>query len=229
MLARVSRHALPVLATLALFSSSRADAGAIVVTYGDRITHLGDASAQSLPEVAGGKVGYKHGYWGVFWVDLWTHSGTFCVYQGERYHPISRAEAAQLLGKREDELWTPILYTIPLGWPILGAIIGVFAIVGSREDREQKRIQSILEDERYRSAAEKVFARMKQTAPAQPSDPSVPPEEPEAFQARFQAAVEVGVDELVRVGIPREEAERDLSMMIQVILHAHSTNQASAS
>ena len=76
----------------------------------------GRIDRQQPLQLLNGQVGYKYGYWGVFWIDLWTHDGTYCLYEGDRYKPIEPAEAARLLGKSEGELSKPFLYRVPLGW-----------------------------------------------------------------------------------------------------------------
>ena len=73
-------------------------------------------------------MGYKYGYFGVFWIDLWTWGGEYCVYEGNRYRPIQPAEAALLVGKQQRELSTPPGYRFPLGWLILGPLIVIWII-----------------------------------------------------------------------------------------------------
>src|SRR5262245_22464224 len=115
---------------LALLSPTTASAkGIVIVTWGETITPAGTATAQVKHSHASRNVGYKWGYFGVFWIDLWTHEGTYCVYSGDRYSPISSAEAARLLGKNESDLTTPFLYRWPLGWLIIGPLI-VLIVIG---------------------------------------------------------------------------------------------------
>jgi hypothetical protein len=114
---------------LALFSPSEASAKFVLITSGETITHIGDVTPQTKMGPAGVKVGYKYNYYGVFWIDLWTSGGTYCVYEDKKYGPISSAEAAQLLGKSESDLSSPFLYRFPLGWLILGPLILIAAMV----------------------------------------------------------------------------------------------------
>jgi hypothetical protein len=116
---------------LALLSPSAASAKIVLITTGETITHVGDITPtpQMKPGTANIKVGYKYNYYGLFWIDMWTSGGAYCVYEGKQYNPISEAEAAQLLGKSESELSAPFLYRVPLGWLILGPIL-LLAVIG---------------------------------------------------------------------------------------------------
>src|SRR5436305_621679 len=112
-------------AALALWSqpSSAHAKGIILITHGDSVSHLGDVAAEyraaDLPATA---VGYKYSYFGVFWLDLWTWGGTYCLYKDKSYWELTPAQAAQLLKKSEADLGKPFLYHVPLG---LVALIGV--------------------------------------------------------------------------------------------------------
>jgi hypothetical protein len=105
---------------------SPAAASACVVTWGETITHVADVAPQHRQNLGPNKVGYKWGYWGLLWVDLWTHGGTYCVYEGKRYNPIQPAEAARLLGTNEPEMRAPFGSRVPLGWLIGGPLIVIW-------------------------------------------------------------------------------------------------------
>jgi hypothetical protein len=65
------------LVAFALLSPSAASAkGIVLITWGETISHVGDASPQARQMLGTRQVGYKYGYFGVFWLDLWTHGGT---------------------------------------------------------------------------------------------------------------------------------------------------------
>jgi hypothetical protein len=115
----------------ALFSPGEVNAGGVVVyTWGDTISHVGQAQPQARQGHWGSNVGYKYHYLGAFWIDLWTSDGTYCVYEsGSLYEPISSAEAAKLLGKSESDLTTPFLYRWPLGWMIFGPVVIIWVII----------------------------------------------------------------------------------------------------
>jgi hypothetical protein len=63
-------------------AEARAGRGFVVVTWGETIAYVGDPSGPAGPAWGDGralKVGYKYEYAGMFWVDLWTWGGTYCV------------------------------------------------------------------------------------------------------------------------------------------------------
>jgi hypothetical protein len=227
------------LAAFALLSPSEVSArGIVLVTWGETISHVGEASPQAGNMHGSNKVGYKYGYWGVFWVDLWTHGGTYCIYEGKRYNPISPAEAARLLGRSEDELSTPFLYRIPLGWLIFGPLIVIGIIAAVREKGSGNEIALLFEDPRYQKALEVLNEQYsKPPAAAEPEQgagapAAAEPEQGAGAQAttddesRFRAAFEAGVQHLIGAGIPREEAERNLATMLQILTQAQEQEAA---
>jgi len=217
---RYWRYGAAVLMAYAFLSPSKASAGAVLVTWGDTISHVGEVSPQNRQNLGVNKVGYKWGYWGVFWIDLWTHSGTYCVYEGKRYNPIQPAEAARLLGKSENELSTPFLYRVPLGWLIFGPLL-VIGIIGAAVNKEtSNEIGPVFQDPRYQTALNVVSEQYAQQSavitPAQGAESQTTADD----GSRFQVAFEAGVQYLIGVGVSREEAERNLAMMVQVLAQA---------
>jgi hypothetical protein len=198
-----------------------------LITRGDTITHIGDVSPQNRQALEAGKVGYKYSYWGVFWVDLWTWGGDYCVYEGERYRPIQRGEAARLLGKPESELGTPFLYKVPLGWLILGPLILIGVISSVLEKRKRDPTAQLFEDPRYKRALDIFSAEYAKQPPvaegAQAAEEQPPPED----GSRMRTALEAGVQHLIALGVPRDEAERNLSTMILLLAQAHQQEAGS--
>ena len=215
------------LIAFALFSPPDANAkGIILITHGETIDHIGDVPAGIEKSQGINKVGYKYGYWGVFWINLWTHSGTYCIYEGDRYSPIPAAEAARLLRMRQADLGAPFLYNVPLGWMLIGPLIVVGLVMNIHEKRKVDPISRLFQDHRYQKALEIVAAEYdKQAAEATPA--TGPEGQAGAGEKKdFQAAFEVGIKYLTGIGIPREEAERNLSTMIQIYIQ--SQQQAGA-
>lgn len=204
-----------------LFFPSTANArGIVLITRGESIDQVGDVSPEVRRTEGDIKIGYKYGYWGAFWVNLWTYGGTYCVYQGDRYNPIEPAVAARLLGKRQDELSPPFLYRVPLGWLILGPLIVTWIILSSLDKRSGEKISSLFQDPRYGKALEILNAEYaKQPAAAAPA-PGAESQATTHDRNRFHAAFEAGVQHLVDLGIPRQEAERNLATMVQVFVQA---------
>ena len=97
--------------------------GIVLITRGETITPLGTASVKGPNPNGVVSVGYKYEYFGVFWVDFWTWDGTHCVYEGDRYAPITAAQAAEFMGVPESSMSPPIMYRIPLGWMIIGGLL----------------------------------------------------------------------------------------------------------
>jgi hypothetical protein len=211
----------------ALLSPGEASArGFVLVTWGDTVSHVGNAPPQAKQSHGGSNVGYKYHYWGIFWIDLWTSDGTYCVYEGNRYNPISSAEAAKLLGKSESDLTTPFLYRWPLGWMIFGSLI-VIGIIGSLLSKDgSDGVAALFQDPRYQQALtvlnERYTASAALVAAGQVGDMAAP----SGDEAKFQAAFQSGVEHLVKVGVAREEAERNLAVMVHVL--AQSAQQEAA-
>src|SRR5262249_39837892 len=107
-------------------------------------------------------VGFKYSYFGVFWLDLWTWGGEYCLYEGDNYSPIPLAMAAGLTGKSEDELTKPFLYRYPLGLLIIAGCVLVFTPMAMINKAKQRRVQRLFGDERYRSALEIMRERDEQ-------------------------------------------------------------------
>jgi hypothetical protein len=209
----------------ALLAPAEAGAKIILITHGDTITHLGAANDRGKKFPPSVRVGYKHSYYGLFWIDFWTSDGTYCVYEGDRFAPISAAEAAELLGKREGDLSPPFLYQVPLGWLIFGPLIGIWIGVSAFKKEKPSELAKLFEDARYRKALDVLnehYAQSAHAAPAatdQPEPASAAPA-PAGEDERFQAAFRAGVQHLVQEGIDAPEAERNLGLMVSVMFHA---------
>lgn len=199
----------------ALLSPSEAK-GCVVTTWGDTISHVGEASPQAKHKHASNRVGYKYSYFGVFWIDLWTHGGTYCVYEGKSYNEIAPGEAALLLGKNDAEMSTPFLYRVPLGWIIFGPLIVIGIICWALETTSAKEGTPLFQDARYRKALEilhEQYAKQPATPPVQATETQSTSED----DIRVRVAFEAGVQHLIENGIPRDEAEQNLGAMIQAL------------
>jgi hypothetical protein len=210
----------------ALLSPSEARAGAVLVTWGDTISHIGDVAPQDRQNLGARKVGYKYSHWGVFWIDLWTHGGTYCVYEGDRYNPITPAEAARLLGKSEIELSAPFLYKVPLGWMIFGPLIMIGIIAAALDKARGNEVARVFKDTRYQKALEILNEQMAKQPAGAPATDGAGPQDSKSDDTRFRAAFEAGVQHLIESGIPREKAERNFAMMVQVLIQAQQQNAA---
>jgi hypothetical protein len=202
---------LPGLAIVLLVSLSAADASGAIINWGDTVSHLGEVSNQHKLEVqaahgADVAVGYHYKYWGLFWVDFWTSSGEYCLYRGESYRPLSPAEAAELLGKPEDELSKPFLYRFPLGWLLLTAVLVIVVLRMSLAKPLKDKINPSPRDFRYLKA----LAIMAEHATRVDAAAALGAE----GQATELNSFEVGVLFLTRQGISQAEAEQNLAQLL---------------
>jgi len=229
-------------AALALWSrpSAAHAKGIILITRGDSISHLGDVAAElqvaDLPATA---VGYKYSYFGVFWLDLWTWGGTYCLYKDKTYWELTPAQAAQLLKKSEAELGKPFLYHVPLGLVILVVVVGGALVMKVFEKSPEQKLDALLKEERYQKALEVFYAHANaplEPAPAAASEAitAAPPEGAAAptptaedqAQARLAAGFEAAVEYLAGQGVEREEAGRNLAALLTRAQAASATADA---
>ena len=87
---------------------SKAEAkGLLLITYGDSIKHMADVPAEAKeaitkdlgPDVA---IGYKYSYAGLFWLDIWTWGGEYCLFKDKTFWSLKPEQAAQLMGVNVD-------------------------------------------------------------------------------------------------------------------------------
>lgn len=121
------------LATAALSAQEVQAKGLMIVTYGEAVMHYADLAVevrQALKDETGHdlQVGYLYSNFGLFWLDLWTWGGEYCLYEGDDVLRLSPAELAEILKTTPDKLGKPLLYTFPLGLTVLFALgLGAFA------------------------------------------------------------------------------------------------------
>jgi hypothetical protein len=230
-------------AALALWSQpSAAHAkGIILITHGDSISHLGEVARDrrvgDLPSTA---VGFKYSYFGVFWLDLWTWDGTYCLYKDNTYWELTPADAAYLLNKSEAELSKPFPYHVPLGLLILVPLVVGGLLLKVFEKSPEQKLAALLQEERYQKALEIFHAHANAPAEAPPAaapegavagTPAVaasgitaapqagaavapPPSAEDQERARLAAAFEAAVEHLASQGVEREEAGRNLAALL---------------
>jgi hypothetical protein len=212
--------------------------GIVLITTGDTVKHVGDIKPELKPDPkedpdvpADLKVGYIHDRFGIFWLDLWTWNGRYCVYNDEGYDDITEEDAAFLTG---GSVGIPIFYRIPPGLLIIVAIAVIWAVVAWRNSAKQKaftdKIEGLLEDGRYKRALEilqEYYGEKEEQAPQEaaetPSgfpDVTQPGAQPAAVEEDDDVGYQKAVQHLVDNGIPREEAEENLGTLIAVLTHA---------
>lgn len=106
----------------------------VLITHGENMKELAEvpADAPVKQKYADAKVGYRYNGFGVFWLNIWTWGGEFCVYSDEQsnYIPGTPEEIAAMASVPVDAIKKPITYSLPPGLLVLVGIIG--AIVASK-------------------------------------------------------------------------------------------------
>jgi hypothetical protein len=202
------------------FSAAPALAIPIVWDKGETITHLADlpqnAPLRKQLNVAANfqpsKLGYKHWRLRIFWCPIWTADGEFVAYTTERapYLPLSTnpEETARVAGMNVDDVSVPLMYRFPLGWWIIGGLV-IFGSIASALDKSTPPTPlgpqpipistedvQLLTDEKYQKAIEAVYAEGRMGEQVTMDD------------------IQRGVETLIARGVPREEAELNLALVL---------------
>jgi len=211
MMCRLVCRVLVACALLLMLQPARAEAkGFMLVTYGDSVFHVASVPEDQKTFIRqvfkqDAKVGYHYDYFGVFWLDVWTWGGQWCLYNGNRYWMLTPQQAAVVLKTTPDDLRKPFLYTFPLGLTIVGVLFGGLVLVArfvkTDDDRAVAKLQR---DPRYAQAIQIFLATL-------PNDEANPVRRREKVLAALQSAVEY----LTTQGIAREEAEKNLGQLLK--------------
>ncbi len=222
-----------------------------LITYGDSISQLGPLPADKkeiLEKVTepGAAVGYKYSYFGLFFLDLWTWGGEYCLFREKSFWSLKPEQAAELLGVPADKLPKPFFYRFPslLSLLVLG-IIGMI-ILGRFVKSDEEEAAELLKDERYREALELFRTKWNEVAatpagqPASaPADAAAAPAEGAKPEAKTEAkpeggenadddsedaerakkvalALAPGISYLVGKGVPAEQAGSKLGLLARV-------------
>lgn len=199
---------------------SKAEAkGLLLITYGDSIKHMADVPAEAKeaitkdlgPDVA---IGYKYSYAGMFWLDIWTWGGEYCLFKDKTFWSLKPEQAAQLMGVKESELKKPLLYSYPplLMLVLLVGLLFVAAVAKSMMD--DKKAEELLRDPRY--------APLRDILTGPPADASHP------FVAQRAAAVAAAEKHLVAAGVPEAKAKADVALLESSIGTKESTEASSS-
>jgi len=210
--------------TAVLLIPTRAEArmGIVIFNHGEDIKEIGavvDEHVEDVREATGTSpsVGFIHDGFGLFWLNVWTWNGRYCLYEGDQYWELEPAYAALLLGVAQSELSSPLFYRFPPG---LFALVGIGVLIGVAKIfsvRREKALGRLFEDERYRRALDLIRER---TAASTEDEKAV--DDDAAFAKGFEDAVNY----LNGEGVPADQARENLVTMINVI--AESQQQAAA-
>jgi hypothetical protein len=213
-------RALP-LAVVGLFLSCPAPAearrgGVIVVNTGHTIKHVAAVPEEFREFVEsscepGTQIGLMHDRFGLFWLDLWTWNGRYCLYKDDSYWDLTAEDAGRLLGVEVADLPKPLLYRFPplLCLVAVGAAIGA-GVMLAKQQRAPQRNTEPYEDPRYEHALE----MLRQSAQQHANLPLEPDQTAEWNTDTNSAAFRDAVTWLVQQGIPREDAERNLAALV---------------
>jgi len=203
---------------------SRADArrrGFVLITHGDSVKHLGDVPsdyAVTVREMTGAstKVGYLHQGFGVFFCDIWTWGGEYCLYDDDNnVWALQEPEAAELLGIAESDLAPPMLYRFPPGLLLIGVLVAGYVAYKQFAPSREKKLKKIADDARYHKALEVMNAHYEQQEAANAEQPEQ--DELPDFEANDESGFEKGVEYLVSQGIERQEAEENLALLVTAL------------
>ncbi|HPH29795.1 MAG TPA: hypothetical protein PLA87_23285 [Pseudomonadota bacterium] len=198
---------------------SKAEAkGLLLITYGDSIKHMADVPAEAKAAITedlgpGVAIGYKYSYAGMFWLDIWTWGGEYCLFKDKTFWSLKPEQAAKLMGVKETELKKPLLYSFPplLMLVLLAGLLIVAAVAKSMMD--DKKAEELLRDPRY--------APLREILTGPPADASHP------FVAQRAAAVAAAEKHLIAAGVPEAKAKADVALLESSIGTKESTDSSS--
>lgn len=197
----------------------------LLITHGDTVKKVADLpeDRKEMVRMATGEadlvVGYRYSYFGIFWLDLWTWGGKFCLSRDLNVLELDEEQFQLLIGKPTSDYSPPWLYRFPLGLILVvgfGTFVGVSGFLAQRaEAKAAKHLAMLREDHRYRQAME-IFETTRQNANI--PDGQTVDEMDGARSARIDAGLEAAVDHLVQNGIEYEEALSNFNKLLTALL-----------
>lgn len=236
-----SRLALLVMLGALYLTPSQAEAKVpFLITYGDSISQLAPLPSdkkETLEKLTkpGTEVGYKYSYFGLFYLDLWTWGGEYCLFKDKSFWSLKPEQAAELLSVPVDKLPKPFFYRFPSLLSLL--ILGILAmvIIGRFVKSDEEQAAELLKDERYREALELFRKKYGETAATPAAAAATPPaaegaaaaeaaadaEDEDAESAKpnsaaMSAALDAGAAHLISKGIKAEDAKTKLALLARV-------------
>jgi len=132
----------------------------IIWGNGDTVAHVANLPEghPASVEVPGAAVGYKYSRFHIYWCDLWTSSGEYCLYHDNQFIPLGPDAmlAAKKLGMPEGSIRRPIFYLFPLGWVLIGGVVVVATAWNAIQKRNspEARAEALLKKPLYQEACE---------------------------------------------------------------------------
>jgi len=214
------------LLAILLFPQEAAAKGIILITHGDSVSHLGEVAPQFKELVrketgTDPEVGIVYSSFGVFSLDLWTWGGEYCLYKDKQVWKLPPEAAALLMNVSPSELGKPFTYRFPPGLMILIGIAVVAILVKVFKKRPQDRVKELFEDARYQKALQIISEHCQREEAARNAKAAEPGgQEGAEKEPDGNAAFEAAIQSLMSEGIPREEAEQNLALLLHVCQQA---------
>ncbi|BBM84362.1 hypothetical protein [Candidatus Uabimicrobium amorphum] len=113
----------------------------LLITYGDDIVKVAELPAEMKKQasVADMCIGYKYGQFGVFYLQIWTWSGEFCLYSESQntYWTLDEKQIKTLNESVPGGLKAPFSYTVPPGLIVIIIVIAILIFIGKNADDEE--------------------------------------------------------------------------------------------
>lgn len=223
-----------------------------LITYGDSISELAPLPTEKKEALEkltrpGTAVGYKYSYFGLFFLDLWTWGGEYCLFQGKSFWSLKPEQASDLLGVPVEKLPKPLFYRVP---PLLALLVlGVLAmvIIGRFSKTDEEQAAELLKDERYRDALDlfrKKYEEQSAVARATPAPAEGAAEAEKPAQAdadkdedddesplspALSAAMDAGTAHLTSKGVKPEDAKAKLALLARIEIFGKKQEAAPSS
>jgi hypothetical protein len=219
-----------------LAAPSAAEAkGLVIISRGDTIVELGAIKeaapikpAPGLPKLPDLKVGYKYSYAGIFWLDIWTWDGEYCLFENKDYMPIDAETAAKMLGVATGDLKVPFWYRYPSLLWILILLVGGFVLLailgGILEAKENSLAAKLLQESHYQQAVDVAMTPAPTPASegaegpegAESPAPMTTEEAAKAAEEHKAVAFESGMKILLDSGVSEAVAKKNLTALVNV-------------
>ena len=212
---------------------------AVLITRGDTVKHIADIPSPAKELVVamlqrdgnGNRnvqpaVGFAYKYWGIFWIDFWTWDGRFCIYEDRTvYGEPPVAFLAGLLNVSEAELTPPFFYRFPPGLLIIAGFILLGVLCAVFKKSPIQRQKALVEDVRYQRAVEIIAEELQKEENAAKTHAANPDAPATAETIPSLTPFDTAVEYLVREGIPRDEAQANLALILSTNVPASQSGE----
>ena len=113
----------------------------LLITYGDDIVKVAElpADMKQQASVADMCIAYKYGQFGLFWMQIWTWSGEFCLYSESQntYWTLEEKQIKMLNEAVPGGLKVPSSYSYPPGLFVVIALVAILIFIGSKSSNDE--------------------------------------------------------------------------------------------